>query len=130
MGSVLLVGWVVFVRRVVFPRGQQGGARGSDGPDALVVFGLDESERVEAARLGIGRGLAVQPAAPARSVAHSVEGHGVADETILDEGARGGRIIAGIEAQLHLAADELGADLQKAAAEAYGAVLAHEAALA
>ena len=39
-------------------------------------------------------------------------------------------VVAGIEAQLDLAADQLGADLQEAAAEADGAVLAHDPALA
>jgi hypothetical protein len=62
----------------------------ADGPDAVVVFGLDEGERVEAAGLGGGRGLAAQTTAPARGVAHAVERHGVADEAILDGNRSGG----------------------------------------
>ena len=97
---------------------------------AVVVLGLDESQWIESARFRVGGGLATQAAVVARGVADPVEGHGVADEAILDEDTRAAGIIAGIEAQLHLAAAELGADLQEAAAEADGGVLAYEATLA
>src|SRR3990170_1041281 len=103
---------------------------GVGGADALGVLGLDEGERVETARLDIGRGLAAQAAPAARGIAETVERHGVADEAILKEDARAGRIVAGIEAQLHLATDELGADLQEAAAGADGAVPAYHPARA
>ena len=94
------------------------------------MVGFNQGERVEAAWVGVGRRHAAHPAPPARRVADPVQRDGVADEAILEEDARVGDVVGGIEAQLDLAALELRADLQVAAAKADRPVLADDAALA
>ena len=98
--------------------------------EAVVVLGFDQSQRVQAAGLDLGGGRLTQTAAPARSVGHAVQRHGIAHEDAFHEDTWIGVGIAGIEAQLYFFALEACPDLYKAAIPAHGPILTNGAFLA
>jgi hypothetical protein len=91
------------------------------------VFGVDQSERIEAGGVDLGRGLAGEAPPPPRGIADPIERHGVANEAIRHEDARARRRVARIKAEFDLAAGKLRADFQIAAGEPDRPVLADDA---